>query len=637
MARGKKITISKKVKRAAKRAGVAVDNRGRLEKPVIESPKNKTEEKVVKKQILIPQVVPVRKLAEILDQPITAVIGKLFQSGVQAAINESVDFDTAAIIADDFNYTATKEESQDTTSITEEETKAQAPTDTRPPVVTVMGHVDHGKTKLLDAIRSTKVIEGESGGITQHIGAYRATVKIKEGNKDKKRIVAFIDTPGHEAFSSMRAHGANVTDIVVLVVAADDGVMPQTVEAISHARAAGVPIIVAINKIDKPDADPDKVKRQLAEHNLVPEEWGGQTPMIPVSAKTGKNIERLLEIIILTADLKELKTNPRNTGRGIVIESKVKHGLGPVATILVQDGTLRTGDTIIIGEEVSKIRTMEDESGCRLREATASTPVLISGLKYLPQVGSQLNATKDDKTARDIVAAHQKKQAIKSMVVKRLSDTAQVSKINGQKQLNVILKADVQGSLEAIKNTLSDIPSDEVKVDFINAAIGAVNETDVNTAASSGAVILAFRVNTPPAVKRLADSQKVRIAYYDIIYELVDDIMTALQNMLEPEVVKTNIGKLKILKIFRRTQTSGIVGGLITKGFLRPGANFVASRDKAQLGEGKITSLKIGPSSVDKIEVETECGIEYSGNFKFKIGDVIDAYQTEEIIKTLKK
>jgi len=631
MARGKKITISKKIKRVAKRAGVAVDSRGRLEKPKVIAPAD-TMAQAERKKVSIPQVVPVRQLAELIDQPTTAVITKLFQSGVQVSINDSVDFDTAAIIADEFNFEAVGEKEVDRLSAYDTPGKGSKKLSSRPPVVTVMGHVDHGKTKLLDAIRSTNIIEGESGGITQHIGAYRASVKVKDGKKSVTRQVTFIDTPGHEAFSAMRAHGANVTDMVILVVAADDGVKPQTLEAITHARAAGVPIIVAINKIDKPEADIEKVKRQLSEHNLIPEEWGGKTPMVPVSAKAATNIDKLLEIVILTADLNELKTDAGLPGRGIIIESKVKPGLGPVATILVQDGTLRSGDIMIAGEQVAKIRTMEDGSGARVKTAGAATPVLVSGFKVMPEVGAKILAVEDEKMARETVAGWQKSATTRSIIAKKLS----VGALEPTQQLNIVVKADVQGSLTAIKDTLADIPQEDIKVKILEAAIGPITESDVNMAASSAAIILAFRVHVSPPVKRLADTASVRIARYEVIYDLVDDVVAILQTMLKPEIVKTEIGTLKVIKVFRRLPEGGIVGGLITKGFLRPGASFVARRGETELGEGKINSIKIGPDRIDRAEQNSECGIEYEGSFKFKPDDVISAYQTQEIVKTIK-
>lgn len=633
MARGKRITISKKIKRVARQTGVGVDSRGRLERPKnVEEPgfaKNPME----RKTISIPQVVPIRRLAELVGQPVTSVIAKLFQSGVRVSINDSVDFDTAAIIADEFNYDAVgesekKNDVESGVGVSADKTKLSE----RPPVVTVMGHVDHGKTKLLDAIRLTNVVAGESGGITQHIGAYRVNVKIVEKGKTLTRPVTFIDTPGHEAFSSMRAHGANVTDIVILVVAADDGVKPQTLEALTHARAAAVPIIVAINKIDKPDADVEKVKRQLAEHNLIPEEWGGNATMVPISAKAGTNIDKLLELVILTADFGELKTDPKLPGRGIVIESKTKSGLGPVATILVQDGTLRPGDALIVGSQVAKIRTMENDAGGRIKEATAGMPVLVSGFKIMPEVGEKIMAARDEKAAREIAANRQKSQLIKSIIAKKLGG----GEVIKTKELNIILKADTQGSLEAIKTTLGEIPSEDIRVKILEASIGVVSESEVSKASSSGAIILAFNVSIPPAVKRQSDASGVRIARYEIIYELIDDVVAILQTMLEPEVVRTDIGQLKVIKMFRRTPTNGIVGGLVTKGFLRPGASFRASRGEEDLGEGKINTLKVGASRVEKAEQNIECGIEFEGSFKFKPGDVISAYQTQEIIKTIK-
>ena len=636
MARPKRVTISKKVKRAARRGSFEIDQRGMLHKQPIETNKapEKTE-KQLKGDITIPQVVPVRKLAEILEESATSIVSKLFANGVQATINDSVDFDTAAIIADEYGFAANKESAEKKDS-TDNKSKSKTKRISRPPVIAVMGHVDHGKTTLLDAIRKTNVVAGESGGITQHIGAYQVTADNKEDGKTVKRKLTFIDTPGHAAFSAMRAQGANVTDIVVLVVAADDGVKPQTLEAISHARSAGVPIIVAINKIDVAGANPERVKRELAEHNLVPEDWGGKTPMVEVSAKKGTNISTLIEVVLLTSDLEELTTNPKENASGIVIESKVKPGLGPVATILVKDGILKQGDNIIIGQQIGRVKTMEDYNGERVKLAGASMPVQISGFKKVTQVGDRLVSTNSEKDAKDEMSARQKLSTVKSAITSGLGEVSQAIKKGKIKELNLILRADVQGSLEAIKNSLTDIKSDEVSINFISAGVGSVTESDVNLAVTSTSIIIAFNVSVPPQVKKIADEYNVKISRYDVIYELIDEVKAALQGLLEPEIVESEVGKLKILKVFRRTQSDGIVGGLVTKGVLRPGLKFRAKRGDEELGDGTIKSLQIGPDNVDVAKQNDECGINFEGNFKFKPDDIIEAYQTEEILKTIK-
>jgi len=636
MGRPKRVTISKKVQRAARRQGGSVNDRGRIVGSETEhKPKDNTSLPVEKIGVEIPDVIPVRKLAEVLNQTATSVVSKLFANGVQASINESVDFDTAAIIADEFNYEAKRVSLKEESDKVDDEF-AQVKKIPRSPVITVMGHVDHGKTKLLDMIRQTNVVDMESGGITQHIGAYQVPVEIKQDKKTEKRLLTFLDTPGHEAFSTMRAHGANITDIVVLVVAADDGVKPQTIEAISHARAANVPIIVAINKIDKPDADQDKVKRELAEQNLIPEEWGGQTPMIPVSAKTGENVSTLLEIIALTADMATLTSHQGIPGRGVVIESKIKSGLGPVATILVQDGTIQTSDIMVVGNSLSKIRTMEDDRGRRVKEASASCPVQVSGFKTLPKVGDRMHVYATEKEAHEKLNADLKKNNAKSAISTGLGEASRAIKQGEAKELNLILKADTQGSLEAIKNSLEDIQSDEVRVNFIHSGIGEVSESDIQLASSSQAVILAFRVATPPAVKRLADSQKCTVSRYDIIYELIDDIKATLEGLLEPEIVETEVGRLKVIKQFRSIPNGGIVGGLVTKGMMRNGVKFRVKRNDELIGEGVINEIHIGPNPTPEAEVNSECGLNFTGNIKFKPDDIIEAYQTEEIIKRLK-
>lgn len=642
MAKNKKYTVSKKVKRAAKRGGLSIDTRGRLYRENEPSQPKVISANVEAIPVVIPKVVPVRALADLLKQPISTIIAKLFENGVQATINESVDFDTAAIIADEFGYSATpqEEEKKETPELQNKKLES-AP---RPPVIAVMGHVDHGKTTLLDAIRSTNIVSKEAGGITQHIGAYQVEIKIPDADakevgakkqaKEKMRKLTFLDTPGHEAFSAMRAQGANVTDLVILVVAADDGVKPQTLEAISHARAASVPIIVAINKIDAPGADPSKVKREMAEHNLVPEEWGGKTVMVEVSAKKQLNLNTLLEVVSLSADLQDLTYHPQATGSGIIIESKVKPGLGPVATILVKDGVLHQGDNIIIGNQVGKIKTMESDSG-RIKVAPASTPVQISGFKKIPQVGEKVSVVASEKVAKDIIEERLKKDRVRSFANYGLAEVSQAIKSGHTKELNIVLKADVQGSLDAIKSSLSDIKSDDVSVSFVSTGIGQITESDVNLALSAQAIVVAFNVPVAPNIKKLANEQGIKISRYDVIYELINDIKAALQGLLEPEIIESEIGRLKVIKIFRRTQAGGIVGGLITKGLMRPGLKFRVKRLEEPLGEGVVEKVQIGPDSVDVAKENEECGISYSGNIKFKPDDIIFAYQTEEILRTI--
>lgn len=592
-----------------------------------------------KKSINLPEVVSVRNLSELLEVTPSEIIKKLISSGVMATINESIDFDTAAIIADEFGFDVVKEEQKSEEQSDEEDDSGKdTELKNRPPVVTIMGHVDHGKTKLLDAIRQTNVIETESGGITQHIGAYQTAVEIEEGKKKIKRVITFLDTPGHEAFSAMRAHGANITDIVILVVAADEGVKPQTVEAISHARAAKVPIIVAINKADKPESDLERVKRELSEHKLIPEEWGGQTPMMAVSAKTGMNIKELLELVVLTADVEGIKASYEKNAKGMIIESKMQSGKGPIATVVIQEGTLRPGDTIVYQDHYSKVRFIEDWKGKRIKEAYPSDPILIAGFKSVPKVGMFIKQVKDEKTAKLITESLSKQNSIRSIAKSiSLSEISKEAKEGSLKELNLIIKTDVKGSLDAIKSTLMDIDAQDIKVNIISDGVGAVTESDVNLALASHAVILAFRSPVPPAVLKHAESNKVKISKYDIIYQLIDDILAALEGMLEPEIIETVTGKLEILKVFRTEKDRGIVGGKVISGYISPGSKIKVYRDEEVLGELKTESVQLGGEKVSQIAKGNECGVSYIGSLKLKQSDTLEFILVEEKLKKIKK
>jgi len=588
------------------------------------------------KKISLPEVVPVKLLAEELDLSAALIIKKLLEMGVLATINESVDFDTAAIIADEYGITVERKESATEAEFEEDSKYKPVP---RSPVVTVMGHVDHGKTKLLDAIRKTNVIETESGGITQHIGAYKTKITMKDGKKTVEREITFIDTPGHEAFSAMRAHGANITDIIILVVAADEGVKPQTIEAISHAKAAKVPIIVAINKIDKPEADLDRVKRDLSEQKLIPEEWGGKTPMVPVSAKEGKNIDELLETIILTADLEELKAPTDGPARGMVIESKVQSGKGATATIIIQSGTLKPSDVIVCENDFAKVRFIEDWRGKRVQAAYPSDPVLVAGFKKPPKVGSQIRSVKSEKTARQIAEKSRRDSQVKSLSNKgtSLGEVSKAAKEEGIKEQRLVIRADTKGSLEAIKSGLSEISNDFVKISIVSEGIGAVTESDINLASASLAVVLAFRAPVPPQVMRLADEKKIKISKYEIIYELTDDVFAALEGMLEPEIVETVLGKLEVIKVFLRQKDRGIVGGKVISGKISPGTKINVIRDDKMIGELKTESLKIGAQTIDQAPQGKECGVSYIGSVKLKPKDVLEFVLVEERLRSLKK
>ncbi|MCX6809648.1 MAG: translation initiation factor IF-2 [Candidatus Berkelbacteria bacterium] len=587
-------------------------------------------------KIKLPSVVPVKLLAEELKVSPIEIIKKLMASGVLATINESIDYDTAAIIADEFNFEAEIEQEnrvEDKDFVLEKKTMKD-----RPPVVTVMGHVDHGKTKLLDAIRSTHIIETESGGITQHIGAYQTKIEIKEKEKKREKIITFLDTPGHEAFSKMRAHGANITDLVILVVAADEGVKPQTVEAISHAKAAKVPIIVAINKMDKPEADPDRVKRDLSQFNLIPEEWGGKTPMVPVSAKTGKNINELLETVVLAADLEELKASQDVPAAGMVIESKIQPGKGAVATVIVKEGIFKAGDVFLFDNEFSKIRFMEDWTGKRIKEAKPSDPILIAGFKKTPKVGSIIRVVKDEKTAKEVSQRLQKESSIRTITKSSgLAELSQEAKEGKIKELNIIIRADVKGSLEAIKGSLEDISGEGVKLNIGSEGIGAVTESDINLALASHGAVIAFRVPTPPQILKLADINKVKISKYEIIYELIDDVTAALEGLLEPEIIETVIGKFEVIKVFHREKDKGIVGGKVISGKITPGTKIRVHREAELIGEIKTESVQSGKEKVNEVTKGFECGVSYIGDIKIKIKDIFEFILVEEKVRTLKK
>ena len=583
------------------------------------------EPEAVRQTVEVPSVLTVREFAEILKIPVTEVIASLIKNGVMATINESIDYDTMAIIGDELGFVVNLKSQNSNLKIKEENTikKNLKP---RPPVVTVMGHVDHGKTKLLDAIRQTDVVATESGGITQHIGAYQVTIK-----KDKKeRTITFLDTPGHEAFSAMRAHGANITDVVVLVVAANDGVKPQTIEAANHAKAAKVPIVVAINKIDLPDADVEKTKRQLADIGLLAEEWGGQTPMVEVSAKQNKNIPALLEMILLVADLAELKADPDLPASGVVIESHMQAGRGPIATVLVQEGTLHTGDPLVIGQTYGKVRIMENYLGRQVDAAGPSTPVRIAGLKDLPNFGNRFLVVKDEKEARDMTKIKTIKRKVLS--ISELSADIKQGKI---KELKIVLKADVTGSLEAIKNSLKNLSTEEVKINIIHEGVGDISESDINMAVASRALVIGFRVKAPAEVMNLARRENIKISIYEIIYQLIDDLSAALSGLLEPEIVEIELGRLEVLAVFRTSKKEKIVGGKVISGKLENGAEVRIVRDKDTLGSGKIISLQQNRKDVSEVAENFEAGLKIETPTKIQVGDILECFKKEERTRKL--
>ena len=543
------------------------------------------------------------------------------------SINQEIDFETAAIVASELGFEVEAIKIEDVVSkileeYDEEESENEIP---RPPVVTVMGHVDHGKTSLLDRIRKANVIAGEAGGITQHIGAY--TVNINN------HAITVIDTPGHEAFTAMRSRGAQITDIAVLVVAADDGVMPQTVEAINHAKAAGVPILVAINKIDKPGADPERVKQELTKYNLVVEEWGGETIAVNVSAKTGEGIESLLEMIIMMSEMEELTADPGREARGSVIESQIKRGKGAVATLLVQQGTLHVGDSIISGTTYGKIRTMIDDKGKRLKKAGPSTPVEISGLSDIPVAGDDFIVLENEKEARQL--AEKRKEMQKGERQRRsnisLDDLFSQIQDGNIQDVNIIIKADVQGSIEAIKQSLEKLDNEAVRINIIHGAVGAINETDVMLAATSNAIVIGFNVRPDKNAVKLAETEEVDIRLYRVIYDAVEDIKKAMEGMLAPEFREKIMGNAEIREVFKIPSIGTIAGCYITEGKINRNDDVRIIRDGIVILEGKIASLRRFKDDVKEVNTGYECGIGIEKYNDLKVGDNIEAFTMEKI------
>src|SRR5580658_2214815 len=579
------------------------------------------------RQVTVTEGITVRDLAEKLDIRAKDLLKTLMDRGVFASINQALDAPTATSLAEAFNGIVTvvtfEQEAAQEEKVNVERTGHVVP---RAPVVTVMGHVDHGKTSLLDSIRETEVAAGEAGGITQHIGAYEVHV-------DKRRIV-FIDTPGHEAFTRMRARGAEVTDIVVLVVSADDGVMPQTEEAIAHARAANVPIVVAINKIDKPDALPERVKRQLADRGLMPEEWGGDTVMVEVSAKTKKNLPRLLEMILLVGDLRELKADPDAPASGTVLESRVDKGRGPVATVLVQNGTLHVGDVFIVGAVYGKVRAMFDDHGAAIKQAGPSTPVEVLGLQSVPEAGDQFQVA-DEAKARHIVEYRQGKQREASLAKSAsgrltLDQLHEQLKVGEVKELPVVVKADVQGSVEVLNEMLPKLSNDQVKLKVIHASVGAVNESDVLLASTSGAIIVAFNVRPERKASDLAQREGVDIRPYTIIYELQDELKKAMSGLLAPVIKETYLGRAEVRNTFKVKGVGTIAGCSVQDGIMKRDADVRVLRDNVVIYTGRITSLKRFKEDANEVRAGFECGIGISNFNDVKVGDILECFKIEK-------
>lgn len=605
--------------------------RGRKNKrKVNKNDEERTKQKIFQlTEITIPESISVKDFAAEIKKTTAEVLKKLMGYGIMATLNNDIDFDTAFLIAQEFGITAKKKETVTEEDILFDDTE-DLPEDlvSRPPVVVVMGHVDHGKTSLLDAVRSTHVIEGEAGGITQHIGAYKVEVNGRE--------ITFLDTPGHEAFTAMRARGAQVTDIAILVVAANDGVMPQTIEAINHAKAAGIPIIVAVNKIDVEGANVEKVKEELTKYDLVAEEWGGDTIFVPISAKQRTNIDTLLEMVLLVADMKELKANPNKQAKGAVIEAKLDKSRGPVATMLVQRGTLDVGDTVVVGSVIGRIRAMYNDKGKKVKKAGPSTPVEIIGLTEVPVAGETFYEVEDEKTAKHLIEKRKRQEREKSINATAkvsLNDLFSQIEKGKLKELNLIVKADVQGSVEAVKQSLEKLSNDEVKVKVIHANVGGVTETDVTLAKVSNAIIIAFNVRPEPLARDMAEKEEVEIKQYSVIYHAIEDVEAAMKGMLDPEFEEKVIGNAEIRQTFKVSNVGTIAGCYVTNGKVSRNAGIRIIRDNVVIHDGKLISLKRFKDDAKEVAAGYECGIQIENFNDIKEGDILEVYVMEEIKK----
>ncbi len=583
-------------------------------------------------EITIPENISVKDLAAELKKTSGEVITKLMGLGIMATINQELDFDTAFLVAGEFGVTANKKEEvkEEDILFDESEDKAEDLVQ-RAPVVVVMGHVDHGKTSLLDAIRKTNVIEGEAGGITQHIGAYKVSVNGRE--------ITFLDTPGHEAFTSMRARGAQITDIAILVVAADDGVMPQTVEAINHAKAAGIPIIVAINKIDVPGANPEKVKQELMKYELVPEEWGGDTVFVEISAKQHINIDQLLEMVLLVSDMQDLKVNPNKQAKGVVIEARLDKAKGPIASVLVQRGSLDVGDTVVVGTSIGRIRAMKDDKGKRVKCAGPSTPVEIMGLTKVPEAGETFYEVKDEKMAKHLIERRERKareDAMNAYNKVTLSNLFEQMEHENLKQLNIIVKADVQGTAEALKQSLEKLSDNEVAVKVIHSNAGAINESDVNLAKAAKAIIIGFNVRPNATAKEVAEKQGVEIKLYSVIYQALEDVEAAMNGLLDPVYEEKVIGNVEVRQTFKVSNVGTIAGGYVKDGKVERNAGVRVIREDVVIHEGKLASLKRFKDDVKEVAKGFECGLQIENYNDIKEGDIIEVFVMEEIKRTKK-
>ena len=585
-----------------------------------------TTPKASKRVVKVEGTISVKDLAKCMSLKASDVLKKLIELGVMVNINATIDFDAATLAAHEFGYEA-ENVAVEIENLLEAGTK-EKPEDLRlrPPVVTVMGHVDHGKTSLLDVIRSAKVTSGEAGGITQHIGAYH--VRTPKGS------IVFLDTPGHEAFTAMRARGAQVTDIVILVVAADDGVMPQTVEAVDHAKAAGVPIIVAVNKIDLPGADPDRVKNKLMEHELVPESLGGDTIFVNVSAKENTGLDDLLDNILLQSEMMELKANPQKYASGVVVEGKVERGRGPVATVLVREGTLRPGDTIVAGSEYGRVRAIKDEWGKSLKEVLPGLPAEVQGLSGVPMAGDPFNATESEQVAKDVAErrAHKDRESLQVVQEKPTLETIFEKIQEGEaKDLRVVIKADTQGSVEAVRDALQKLSGKDVQVRMIHGAVGGISESDVNLAGASGAIVIGFHVRPDPKARLLAQQEKIDLRLYTIIYEAVDEIRKAMEGLLAPTLKETTVGRAEVREVFTISGLGTIAGSVVSDGTINSSNRIRVVRDSVGVYEGKIGSLRRFKDDVREVQSGVECGIRVENFNDVKVGDVLEVFMIEEV------
>jgi translation initiation factor IF-2 len=578
--------------------------------------------------ITIPDIIGVGEFANVLGLPVTRVIGELMKNGVMATINEQIDFDTAAIIGSELGFEIEPEKVE-----VEERPQrvklAEGEGETRPPIVAVMGHVDHGKTSLLDAIRSSHVADKEAGGITQHIGAYQ----IKRG----ERWITFIDTPGHEAFSALRQHGARMTDVAIIVVAADDGVKPQTKEAIRHAQEAGVQIVVAINKIDKEGADPVRVRQELSELGLTAEEWGGTTVMVDVSARAGTNLDKLVDVVLLVADIEDLRARVSGPAEGSIIESHLDAGKGPVATVLVLNGELKTGDYLVAGGTYAKVRSLGDFRGKRIVSAHPGMPAVVTGFKAVPAFGDQFRSVDSEKLARDGAAAVLRREQSKSLGVKRIDAsqlTAAISAGNVQ-ELNVVLKADTQGSMESLMESLEQLKNAEVAVKVVSSAVGDISESDVAFAKTANAVLIGFSVGLSSGLKALANRERVQVRLYKVIYELTDDLREALGEMLAPEVIETVVGQLEIKGVFKTTKTSVVCGGTVNSVKIEPKLKLRVKHGDAVMGEGVLGSLQKDKQVAKEAFEGDTCGMSVTTTAPIELGDFLEFYTVETKARTL--